>query len=121
MTVEFGEKNKRDSLTDLGFKNLRAIYWNLHTPALYEESMRRSEGIMAHLGPLVVRTGEHTGRSPNDKFIVKQSPSQDFIYWGDVNRPFQAEDFDRIQQDMLTYIQGKDLFCSRMLCRERPK
>ena len=54
-----------------GIKNTGFVYWNLSTPVLYEEAIRRREGRMAHLGPLVVRTGEHTGRSPNDKFVVK--------------------------------------------------
>ena len=48
------------------------VYWNLSTPALYEEAIRRREAHLAHLGPLVVRTGQHTGRSPNDKFIVRE-------------------------------------------------
>ena len=47
-----------------GITNVNRVYWNLATPALYEESIRRYEGIMSHLGPLIVRTGQHTGRSP---------------------------------------------------------
>ena len=50
----------------LGIRNANAVYWNLTTGALYEEAVRRSEGLIAHHGPLVVRTGHHTGRSPND-------------------------------------------------------
>ena len=54
-------------------QNLKIMNWNLPTPTLYEEALKRNEAIMAHLGPLVVRTGQYTGRSPNDKFIVTQS------------------------------------------------
>ena len=57
-----------------GIHNQNAVYWNLSTPALYEEAIKRREGRLAHLGPLVVRTGQHTGRAPNDKFVV-QEPS----------------------------------------------
>ena len=58
-----------------GITNVKTAYWNLSTPALYEEAIKRNEGIIAHLGPLVVRTGQFTGRSPNDKFVVKE-PTQ---------------------------------------------
>ncbi|MCJ7752639.1 MAG: phosphoenolpyruvate carboxykinase (ATP), partial [Armatimonadetes bacterium] len=51
------------------------VYWTLNTPALYERIVRRREGLVAHLGPVVVRTGDHTGRSPNDKLIVREPSS----------------------------------------------
>ena len=69
-----------------GIKNTGFVYWNLSTPLLYEEVIRRREGRMAHLGPLVVRTGEYTGRSPNDKFVVKEPSSADKVWWGPVNK-----------------------------------
>ena len=50
-------------LEELGLRNLNTVYWQLHTPQLYEQAVRRQEGFIAHLGPLVVRTGDHTGRS----------------------------------------------------------
>ena len=53
-----------------GLYNLSGVYWNLPTGELYEQAVLRREGSLAHLGPLVVRTGHHTGRSANDKFIV---------------------------------------------------
>ncbi len=98
------------SLEQHGIKNVNQVYWNLSTPALYEESIRRREGLLAHLGPLVVRTGHHTGRSPNDKFIVREPSSEDKIWWGDVNRPFDLDRFRTLYLRMLAYLQGKDLF-----------
>ncbi|NOZ27515.1 MAG: phosphoenolpyruvate carboxykinase [Chloroflexi bacterium] len=98
------------SLEQHGIKNVNQVYWNLSTPALYEESIRRREGLLAHLGPLVVRTGHHTGRSPNDKFIVREPSSEDKIWWGDVNRPFDPDRFRTLYLRMLAYLQGKDLF-----------
>jgi phosphoenolpyruvate carboxykinase (ATP) len=93
-----------------GIKNTGFVYWNLSTPLLYEEAIRRREGRMAHLGPLVVRTGEHTGRSPNDKFVVKEPSSEDKVWWGPVNKAMAAERFASLQHRLLAYLQGKDLF-----------
>ena len=63
-------------LETLGLKNPGNVYWNLQVPSLYEEAVRRREGVVADGGALVVRTGVHTGRSPNDKFIVEDSEQQ---------------------------------------------
>ncbi|MGD9488265.1 MAG: phosphoenolpyruvate carboxykinase [Calditrichaceae bacterium] len=97
-------------LSYLNIKNLNNAYWNLTTPALYEQIIRRREGLLAHLGPLVVRTGSITGRSPNDKFIVKESVSGDKIWWGKVNTPFEESKFKSIWHRLLAYLQGNDIF-----------
>ncbi len=93
-----------------GITNIKTAYWTLSTPALYEESVKRGEGIISHLGPLVVRTGQFTGRSPNDKFVVKEPTSDEFIWWGKVNRPYEQERFDELHWRMTSYLQGKDVF-----------
>lgn len=94
----------------LGIKNINNVYWNLTTPALYEQIIRRREGVIGHLGPVIVRTGSFTGRSPNDKFIVKEPTTDGQIHWGKVNRPFAEEDFDRLFHRVLAYLQGNDIF-----------
>ncbi len=93
-----------------GIQNYNAVYWNLSTPLLYEEAIRRREARMAHLGALVVRTGQHTGRSPNDKFIVEEPGSADRVWWGKVNHPLSQTHYERLYQRMMAYLQGKDLF-----------
>ncbi|MFQ5752562.1 MAG: phosphoenolpyruvate carboxykinase (ATP), partial [bacterium] len=93
-----------------GIKNVNNVFWNLSTPALYEYAIRRLEGLMAHLGPLVVRTGHHTGRSPNDKFIVKEQTTEKNIWWGEINRPFDQEKFNNLHRRLLAYLQVKDIF-----------
>jgi phosphoenolpyruvate carboxykinase (ATP) len=93
-----------------GIINVNNVYWNLATPALYEESIRRHEAFMAHLGPLVVRTGQHTGRAPNDKFTVREPSTADHIWWGKVNRPFEPARFDELHRRLLSYLQLKDVF-----------
>jgi phosphoenolpyruvate carboxykinase (ATP) len=82
----------------------------LPTPAVYEQIARRSEGMFAHHGPVVMRTGQHTGRSPNDKFIVREPSSSGKIWWGEINRPFGRRAFERVQGRQAAYLQGKDLF-----------
>ncbi len=100
------EKN----LTQYGITNAPSIAWNLSTPALYTEAIRNHEAELAHLGPLVVRTGHHTGRAPNDRFVVKESTTEDKIWWGKENRPFSPEKFDALYHRILAYLQGKKLY-----------
>ena len=94
----------------LHLKNLNNIYWNLTTSGLYEQIIRRREGILTHLGPVWVRTGAFTGRSPNDKFIVKEQTTEDKIWWSSVNRPFTEEKFAHIWHRLQAYLQGGDIF-----------
>ena len=99
-----------EELEQLGIKNIREVFYNYGTPALYEQVIRRREGLLAHLGPIVVRTGYHTGRSPNDKFLVKEPTSEGNIWWGNVNISIDEEKFGRLYDKMMAYIQGKDLY-----------
>jgi phosphoenolpyruvate carboxykinase (ATP) len=97
-------------LSDLGLRNLGNVYHNLSTPVLYEEAIRRREGWVAHLGPLVVRTGQYTGRSAQDKFIVREASSDDKIWWGQHNKPMDQTAFDRLKIRLQAYLQGRDIF-----------
>jgi phosphoenolpyruvate carboxykinase (ATP) len=99
---------------------LKSEFWNLPTPALYEEALKRNEGIVSHLGPLVVRTGQFTGRSPNDKFVVEENTNKDKIWWGKVNRPYDEEKFDELERRMSSYLQGKDVFVQDCYCGADP-
>ena len=94
----------------LGLKNLGRTYRNLTTPQLYEEILRRSEGAIGSLGPIVVETGAHTGRSPKDKFIVKEPGSENDVWWGDVNQPFDDQAFDALWGRVQAYLEGRDVF-----------
>ena len=108
-------------LESYGIKNIGNIYRNLSTPALYEEIVKRSEGHIAHLGPIVVRTGHYTGRSPEDKFIVKEESSQDKIWWGKTNKSFEVLKFDYLYHRLLAYLQGKDIFIQDCYAGADPK
>jgi phosphoenolpyruvate carboxykinase (ATP) len=98
------------SLDQVGLHNVAAVYWNPTTPHLYEEIIKRNEGWISHLGPIVVRTGSHTGRSPNDKFVVQDAASADRVWWGPQNRPFEMEKFDILHRRLSAYLQNKDVF-----------
>jgi phosphoenolpyruvate carboxykinase (ATP) len=98
------------NLSNHGVGNLRLAYWNLPMEALYEEAVFRNEGATVAGGPFVAHTGKHTGRSANDKFTVKHVDSEDNIWWGTYNRPFDAEKFDGLYTRMLGFLQGKEVF-----------
>jgi len=109
-TRRTGPSQADDTLARHGIRRPDRVFWNLGVPALYEEALRRREGHVAQGGALVVRTGQHTGRSPNDKFIVQEPSSEQHIWWGTVNRPFEPRRFDRLHARVLSYLQGQDLF-----------
>jgi phosphoenolpyruvate carboxykinase (ATP) len=97
-------------LSSFGITHVGSVFHNLSTPALYEEAIRRREGAVGHLGPLVVRTGQYTGRSANDKFIVREPSSEDKIWWGKHNKPFDPEHFELLKIRLQAYLQGRDVF-----------
>ena len=93
-----------------GLTNLRAVYWNLPTEALYEEIVFRNEGKISHLGPILVNTGKHTARAASDKFIVREPTTEEHIWWGQYNRPFSSEKFDELYARLQGFLQAKDVF-----------
>lgn len=115
------QPNAPQGLEQHGLYNLDEIFWNLPTAALYEQALRRREGSMSHLGPLVVRTGHHTGRSANDKFIVDETGSHDRIWWGTINQPIDEQSFDILHQRMASYLQMKEVYVQDCFAGADPK
>jgi phosphoenolpyruvate carboxykinase (ATP) len=97
-------------LQNHGLVNLRRVYWNLSTAALYEEIVFRSEGTLTHLGPVLVNTGKHTARAAADKFVVREQSSEERVWWGTYNRPFTGENFGSLLTRLQGYLQGRDVF-----------
>ncbi len=97
-------------LDNIGLTNLRQVYWNLPIEALYEESVFRSEARITQQGPVVAKTGQHTGRSASDKLIVREATSEDKVWWGQYNRPFAPDKFDELFGRLQGFLQGRDLF-----------
>jgi phosphoenolpyruvate carboxykinase (ATP) len=97
-------------LDNHGLSNLHQTYWNLPAEALYEEAIFRNEGKLSHQGPFVAATGEHTARSANDKFVVREASSEEHIWWGPYNRPFSQEKFEELYARLQGFFQGRDVF-----------
>jgi ATP-dependent phosphoenolpyruvate carboxykinase len=108
-------------LQNHGLVNLRRAYWNLPTPALYEESIFRSEGSLSHLGPLVVNTGKHTARAAADKFVVREQSTEDKIWWGQYNRPVYQRKFQRPADAPAGLLAGPRRFRAGLLRGRRPR
>jgi phosphoenolpyruvate carboxykinase (ATP) len=106
---------------ELHLRNVGRVYWNLTTPALYEQIVRRREGEIVHLGPVSVRTGHHTGRAAQDKFIVKDEESTDKVWWGKVNPPFEPQRFEALYRRITAYLQGRDLFVQDVFAGADPQ
>src|SRR5262245_18719027 len=88
----------------------KSVHANLPAAVLYEHAIRRGEGVVAADGPLVCRTGAHTGRSPNDKFTVNEPSSTGNIWWGKVNKPLQAAHYDALRADLVAHLGQQELF-----------
>ncbi|MFM8532963.1 MAG: phosphoenolpyruvate carboxykinase [Acidimicrobiia bacterium] len=93
-----------------GVQSSKPVHFNLSTALLYEHALRRQEGSLAIEGPLVCRTGAHTGRSPNDKFVVKEPSSDAQVWWGKVNKPIEPAHFDVLRRDIINHLKSQELF-----------
>ncbi len=97
-------------LEEIGLTNLGSIYWNRSTPALYENAIRQSEAQVSHLGPLVVRMGQHTGRAAKDKYVVDEPQNTGNIWWGKINVKYSLDRFNALHHRMCSYLRGKKVF-----------
>jgi phosphoenolpyruvate carboxykinase (ATP) len=109
------------SLEAQGLAPSGEVRWNLVAPALIEYAIRRGEGELADMGPFVSNTAPHTGRSPNDKFVVRDPTTEADIDWGKVNQPITPEHFDVLRADVQRYLDGRDeLFVQDLYCGADP-
>lgn len=104
-----GEFNAAHGPEAIGLTDLAAVHWNLEAPRLYEEALRRGEAQLARGGALVATTGSHTGRSPKDKYVVRDAGTENEIWW-DNNGSITPEQFATLLEDFRAHAQGKELF-----------
>ncbi len=97
-------------LAALGLNNPGEIYYNLVPAELYEHAVQLDEGLLSADGALVVDTTPLTGRSAKDKFIVEEPSSKDKVWWGEVNRPFPQEQFNKLKEKVFAYLQGQPIY-----------
>ncbi len=106
---EFGKKNPSVNLSDLGF-NVGTAHWNLTPEELVSKTLDLGQGVLNDTGALCVSTGKFTGRSPKDKFTVKDAITEDSVDWGDVNIPISPEAFDKLYTKVCAYLAGKEVY-----------
>ncbi|MEO8734538.1 MAG: phosphoenolpyruvate carboxykinase (ATP) [Flavobacteriales bacterium] len=107
---EFGTKPKNADLSKVGLGNLGDIFWNLEPAELVEHTIVSGEGVLADSGALAVDTGEFTGRSPKDKFCVKDATTENTVWWGDINIPMEPATFERLRERMAAYLMKRDVY-----------
>ncbi|MDX1601815.1 MAG: phosphoenolpyruvate carboxykinase (ATP) [Salinimicrobium sediminis] len=100
---------KTIALEQYGIKNAE-IHYQLSPEELHEITIEKGQGVEASSGALAVNTGEFTGRSPKDRFIVKDEITKDKVWWGDINLPFDPEKFDALYNKVTDYLSGKEIF-----------
>jgi len=109
MTQGFGSPSTY-GLDNHGLNSSRSVYWGLRSPALIEQVSQRGEGQLSEHGAIVVETGGHTGRAPNDKFLVREGGSAEQIWWGNVNQEYKPAAFDLLHSQVLDYLNQRELF-----------
>lgn len=100
-------ETQKSSLQAIGIGNSPKIFWNLTSAELIEKTIQEGQGTLTGTGALAIDTGEFTGRSPKDKYIVKDSNTLDKIWWGDVNHPFESQHFDSLLEKVTTYLNNR--------------
>jgi phosphoenolpyruvate carboxykinase (ATP) len=116
MTIETMESSVaetdggRDALGMHGLEPTAVVYRNLSPARLYEEAFAQGDGRLVHMGAISTVTAPHTGRSPNDRFIVRDENTETQVDWGKVNAPVSSEHFDALRADVIEYLNARDLF-----------
>jgi phosphoenolpyruvate carboxykinase (ATP) len=117
---ETGVRNGAFGADKFGFKNLKQVNWNLGTAPLYEHSLRNNEAELSAGGALVAETGVFTGRSPKDKFTVRDALTDKTMWWGG-NQSITSDQFEALYQDFLKHCEGMTLFAQDLYGGADPK
>jgi phosphoenolpyruvate carboxykinase (ATP) len=100
----------KKALVNIGLKITGNIHYQLSPDELANQTIKRGEGVLNDTGALVIKTGEFTGRSPKDKFIVKDELTADSVHWNEFNIPIDSKYFDQLQKKMLDYLEDKEIW-----------
>ena len=114
-------RESRYGLENHGIRNPGTVFWNLNPVELVEHAVRRGEGSLVEGGPFNAVTAPHTGRSPNDRFVVREPSSEEHVWWGKVNVPISPEHYAALRQDVMAHLEGQDLYVRDMVAGADPK
>ncbi|MCB9222712.1 MAG: phosphoenolpyruvate carboxykinase (ATP) [Crocinitomicaceae bacterium] len=106
----YGKKAANASLESIGLNNIANAYWNLTPAELVEDAIINGQGVLTDTGALAIQTGEFTGRSPQDRFIVEDDKTRDAVWWGKINIKFDADKFDALYNRMKAYLTNSDVY-----------
>jgi len=107
---DHGTRADNANLADLGLGNVAHAFWNLPPAVLVEETLLKGQGELSDTGALAIDTGEFTGRSPKDRFVVCDDKTENTVWWGDINIKFDAEKFDLLYDKMCAYLTGREVY-----------
>ena len=108
------------NVSELVLANARVVHRNLSSPVLYERAITRSEGKLLQGGTFAVRSGTRTGRSPDDKFVVKTPEISEHVWWGVHNQPMTPERYEHVKQRIVKYLKDKELFLQDCVVAQDP-
>jgi phosphoenolpyruvate carboxykinase (ATP) len=119
---EIGVKNPKSDLSQYGLKSVDTAYWNLTPAELVEHTLNIGEGVLTDTGAIAIRTGKFTGRSPDDKFTVKDANTETSVDWSSkFNIPFTTAQFDALHKRVLAYLENRKLYVVDAVACADPK
>jgi len=120
-TGDNGGVASRHGLDIHGLTPAGAVHWNLSPAELYEAALKRGEGRLAHMGGFTAVTAPHTGRSPDDKYTVRDQTTEDVVHWGTVNVPMDPDTFATLREMVVEHLNGRELFVRDARAGEDPE
>jgi phosphoenolpyruvate carboxykinase (ATP) len=109
------------NISEVAIASAATVHRNLSVPVLYEHAVKRNEGKLLDGGTFAVYSGARTGRSPNDKFLVKTADISEHVWWGQHNQPMTPETFDRVSARILRHLSGKELYVQDCTVSQDPE
>jgi len=106
----YGQKAENASLQSIGLNNVGNTFWNLTPSELVEDIVVLGQGVLTDSGAIAIETGEFTGRSPKDRFIVCDAKTENSVDWGNINIKFETEKYNALYNRMKAYLTNKDLY-----------
>jgi phosphoenolpyruvate carboxykinase (ATP) len=110
MSVNLMLEAPTGALAELGLKTTQPVHYQLNPAELTEQTVKRNEGVLNDTGALVIKTGKFTGRSPKDKFTVKDELTADSVHWNNFNIPMDEKNFFQLKEKMIKYLSGKEIW-----------